>query len=1163
MNPLNLYYTLRAYVDSYAGILGRRFLALVWLIALAIIIWFYGSYVGFGSFQPLAPEKNRLIAIGVVFVGWLGWVIWSWFRRDRADKAMIDAVAGDGERQAAAEARAEVDVLRGRLKEAMALLRKVVRRRFGTVYELPWYLVMGAPGSGKTTSIVNSGLKFPLGEGLGAEPVRGVGGTRNCNWWFAEEAILIDTAGRYTTQGDARGLDKAGWHGFLKLLRKHRRAQPLNGVVVTLSIADLLDRDPDEQLAEVRAVRQRLSEMDEVFAARVPVYLVLTKADLLDGFVPFFDGLARTEREQVWGMTFDLPLSQTGTEVPDAFVSEFELLRGRVGAMLMERLQQEPDIEERGRIFRLPAQLARLRDPMREVLTELCSGSKLVSAPLVRGVYLASGTQGLEDMPVPVTAAAGRSARTLKRSYFLSRLFAGVIFEEAALVARDKRLTGRRLMLRRVAAGAAACAVALVFAGWTAAFLHNRAAINEADAASARYAALAKDIPVRNVADEEFLRVLPALDALRQAEAGFEATRALPIDFGLDQREKIAGNHRLAYARALNALLLPRLMVHLQNELRRADRPAGETFDTLKLYAMLGGLGPVDPDYAANRAARIFAALYPGDGNTGTREALTAHVEAMVERPIAPIQPDARLVADARAKVRGIQPAERVLDVLAARPEVAALPAWRPADAAGVVGSPAFARRSGAAMSDGVEGLYTKNGFQAAVLLGIGSAAEAVAKEYWVRGEPAAAAPAPYDVAKAATQLYFARFEETWRTTLADIEVRPAPDLAGMTETARLLAAEPRPIEALARSVADATDLRAVPLALPAEASLGSFVTSANAAPAGLPFDASTVPDPYADLREALVAPKDGKSRIEAIAPLVDGLYGQLSRATSSSAEVAQIFDVDGQLVAANQALLAETRRLPEPVGRWTGSLAAGVDALAVKTARNSLDAAWQGDGAKVCQAAIAGRYPFDRNTDRDVAMDDFIRVFGPNGTFEKFEARLAPFVDRTGGEWRWKGALGTGGLRDEALDSFELAGRIRQAFFPSGEKPAIRLDITPVSLADAANAVVLEIDGSRVVYFHGPIQPKSITWPATTGDSSLARVVFQPGGWEKALSRGGPWSALRLFDEARIKQEGPDRFRATFDASGASAAFNVQVGSIINPFATGALSRFRCPTRL
>src|SRR3978361_2565886 len=91
------------------------------------------------------------------------------------------------------------------------------------------------PGGGNTTALVTCGLKFPLADKEGPTALRGVGGTRNCEWWFTDDAVLIDTAGRYTTQDSQAEVDKAGWLGFLGLLKKHRRRQTNTGGTVARS----------------------------------------------------------------------------------------------------------------------------------------------------------------------------------------------------------------------------------------------------------------------------------------------------------------------------------------------------------------------------------------------------------------------------------------------------------------------------------------------------------------------------------------------------------------------------------------------------------------------------------------------------------------------------------------------------------------------------------------------------------------------------------------------------------------------------------------------------------------------------------------------------------------------------------------------------------------
>ena len=128
--------------------------------------------------------------------------------------------------------------MREKLTTALTLLKKASGAR-GYLYEQPWYAIIGPPGAGKTTALLNAGLTFPLAAEMGQSAVAGVGGTRMCDWWFTEDAVLIDTAGRYTTQDSDAAVDKAGWDGFLDLLKRTRARQPLNGVMVAIALSDI------------------------------------------------------------------------------------------------------------------------------------------------------------------------------------------------------------------------------------------------------------------------------------------------------------------------------------------------------------------------------------------------------------------------------------------------------------------------------------------------------------------------------------------------------------------------------------------------------------------------------------------------------------------------------------------------------------------------------------------------------------------------------------------------------------------------------------------------------------------------------------------------------------------------------------------------------------
>jgi type VI secretion system protein ImpL len=303
-------------------VFNRWVLMAVLLLAVSLVVWIAGPLIGLTdragrSWFPLEPERARWITIAAI-AALMGIVVaWRAWRAKRGNAAVVNQLMAQpaGDRKEAESA--DMLAVRQRFEKALLTLR---RARFGAgggvlagwkaklngryLYELPWYLIIGAPGSGKTTALRHSGLKFPLADVAGEDAIRGVGGTRNCDWWFTDQAVLIDTAGRFTTQDSDRENDRSTWSGFLAMLKRTRPRQPLNGVLVTVSVSDLLTRTLAERRQYAATVRQRLQELHEGLGIHFPIYLLVTKADLLAGFTDYFATLDKDQRATPWGATF-------------------------------------------------------------------------------------------------------------------------------------------------------------------------------------------------------------------------------------------------------------------------------------------------------------------------------------------------------------------------------------------------------------------------------------------------------------------------------------------------------------------------------------------------------------------------------------------------------------------------------------------------------------------------------------------------------------------------------------------------------------------------------------------------------------------------------------------------------------------------------------------
>jgi type VI secretion system protein ImpL len=364
---------------------------------------------------------------------------------------LLERIAGsDADSAADGRVAKELETLRARFQQAAANLEDTrfpnPDGRPRAVEELPWYVMIGAPGSGKTTALLNSGLRFPLyTKDSGGASVPGVGGTRNCDWWFADEAVLLDTAGRYTTQESDRKADAAAWHGFLALLKQFRPDRPLNGALVTVSVLDLMLWSKKERARFAAHTRMRLAEMYAALDQRFPVYVVVTKMDLLAGFVEFFGDYDHTARMQVWGTTFDHGINPALIAQP--YANDFAALEQRLGAEMLARLHEEPDLQRRAAIYRFPQQFHCV-GPLIGELLGLAFGTQVNHLPLqLRGVYFTSGTQ--EGNPIDrVLAAMARTFRLERnttalmsgtgKSYFLTRLLRDVVFPEQGLAAVEQ-----------------------------------------------------------------------------------------------------------------------------------------------------------------------------------------------------------------------------------------------------------------------------------------------------------------------------------------------------------------------------------------------------------------------------------------------------------------------------------------------------------------------------------------------------------------------------------------------------------------------------------------------------------------------------------------------------------------------------------------------------
>ena len=1167
-------------------------LSFLGILLLSLVVWFEAPLLAFNGREPFASSDARWTIIAILFLLWAGYFGWRYASARIANNKLMQSVAGEdaatpAPAPGAKESAAELAVIGKRMQEAMAILRKTkTGGKKGGLYQLPWYMFIGAPGTGKTTALVHSGLKFPLAESMGAAAIGGVGGTRNCDWWFTDDAVLLDTAGRYTTQDSHADADKAAWTGFLQLLRKHRRRRPINGVIVALSVADLLQDNEAGRQAQARAIRERLKELHDKLGVRFPVYVMVTKVDLLAGFMEYFDSLGREERAQVWGMTFPLDAA-TKAEAPlDLFAGEFALLEQQLQDRVLARMQQERDVQKRALIYGFPQQFAGVGDVLGGFLNDVFEASRYEQQPLLRGVYFSSGTQ--EGSPIDrvmsaMAASFGLDRQVLPpngpsgRSYFLTNLLQQVIFPEAELAGVNRGLERRRRWLQWGAAIGVAVLFVLLGAGMLTSYLRNQAYVDDLAQRSDAIAKTAAALP----AQSGMLPLIPLLDAMRDLPGGYgEREQGAPwlMRFGLYQGDKLGEGAQLAYRNMLQQALLPRIQQRMESQLRRSSANNPEyLYEVLRVYLMLGDAAHFDAESVAAWVSYDNDRNLAGASDEQKRD-LSSHVLALLasyQGGGALPQLDAQLISDTRLALARMPLQQRTYNRIKRQLAREKLPEFTVVAAGGRDAPAVFVRRSGEPLTRGIAGMYSVAG-HAKFLDLAGKAMADVAKERWVLAQQEASAVAnAQQMQESLLQMYYTEYIAQWDALLADVTVAPFGNLEQGARVTNMLSGAASPLRIfmlaaskettldgakggnggkLAASVTDAVKGKLDAYREKLESAIGAGAEPATqAAKPQNPVDAH-----FDDLHKMVAGTP---------AP-IDQVLGMLK-------DVALYLDAAGAAKRSGTPpppgdalakVKLEAQGKPAPLGEVLKSVDGSGAGLTSGSERERLNSLWTAGPAQFCRQAVAGRYPLSRSAAQDVTADDFGKFFAPGGMVDDFfQKNLAQYVDMGGARWRWRPTANNGslGIGQPVLDEFQRAAQIRDAFFASGARQAsMRFDLKPAAIDSAITKLTLDLDG-QVLNVVPAAPGMAFQLPSGKG-SGQAALNAEPVSARSSLRTEGPWAWFRMLDKASVEPSAQgERYKVTFDLDGRKAALDMTASSVVNPFKRSTLEQFRCVDKL
>ncbi len=655
---------------SLQHLLTHRLLwGLIGVTALSCVLWMLGPLWSWGDTRPLEPVFPRQLAVGLLYFCWVLFqfipAIWrGWFNSKLLNRLQ------EMSHEEASDRQATETLLTQRFSEAALRLKRtqfgrrhqkswLARFQSHYLYQLPWYVMIGAPGAGKTTALLNAGLEFPLTDSLGKEAVRGVGGTRHCDWWFTDSAVLIDTAGRYALQESQRARDGAEWHNFIKLLKRYRTRQPINGVIMTISVADLLTDSAEARHAQASALRSRMVELHQQTGIHFPVYVMVTKTDLLKGFMSFYGNLSKPQRDAIWGFTFPWePGKPHKDDWHRSFSERFQQLEQRLQQQLADVMAGERDLTQRADSFLFPQEFGSLRPLLNEYLDVVFSRHQDEIAWSARGLFFTSGTQeGLpfdrimgelnRKLQLPHTGESSLAAwdsvnrsnpipGTKGQSFFIRDLLSDLVFRESGLAGSNRHWEYRNRLLHWIGYGALTGALVLLSGLWLTSYVQNQRYLDQVAARIGPITAQSQQVihqPADNIFD-----LLPFLNNLVKLPLSVHFSLDNPpltMRAGLYRGNQVSDAAWVLYQNALKSLLLPRVAQQITNLLR--DDPGTDndySRNALRAYQMLYQPRNYDGEFLRGWLMQNLQRTLPDNVSARDLQQLDWHLSQLLDQQI-------------------------------------------------------------------------------------------------------------------------------------------------------------------------------------------------------------------------------------------------------------------------------------------------------------------------------------------------------------------------------------------------------------------------------------------------------------------------------------------------------------------------------------------------
>nr|WP_275664523.1 type VI secretion system membrane subunit TssM [Vibrio tubiashii] len=1146
-------------------------------ILLNVAIWWAGPWLEIRGTKPLETLMARGMASALfILLSLSGWGIWQWRKlqgfksqQKREEQLKLDPITVYEERQ-------EVE-----LNDVMQEMKQSLNTR-NYLYSLPWYLVLGLENAGKTSLINRSGQNFALSSVMRASGQKSEN-PYSFDWWIGDESVLIDPDGELLTQGNRNEdndgeLERRLWLNFVNWLEKTRSRRPLNGIVLALDVSHLATSTASERKAYANLLRARIRELMETLATRLPVYITLTKLDLLYGFEPFFKHYSKSQRDEVLGFTFSLESVDNLDHWLEEFSKDYGQFVSKINELFPHAVAEPLEQEERDAIYSFTRQMSGLQDILKEFFQDALSSDQFSTSALVRGAYFTSVyQQGVPSNAFGDSASrryglshAVNKAQNAKNStvYFTQQLFSNIIYPEAGLASDNFRVAKHKRRLMGLSFTACMVATVLLVGTWHRYYLAN---VNQSDAVLAKVNEYKAQYP-SNLSLASQKDILEPLNKIRQATLEFGFFREKPryiSDFGLYQGHTIGPMVEDTYLNLLENRFLPLLMADVVVALEQADNEE-EKLAVLRVYRMMVDKSGRYKDYVLDYFGKYWQSAFAGQKQV--QGELLDHLDyAMRHTDLAGareqgdefaervMKPYDRTIASVQAELSTMPNDQRVYRNLKLNAQTVLGPAISIRNLVGPIFDIVFEERV-ANSSLYIPQMLTKEGFESYFMPRSESVSELALIDSWVLGQSKTAQFSEADkqvLREKIRNLYVADYVNTWRAALNDIDMKYFGDINDAVMVLENLTGNVEPMQRLLRTLENNTQVIA---GLDPDSDAGEELLKSAKYKV-----ASSIQSPFAELNLMLKPVGDQPAYINEVLASVDELKTYLKAIQESPDVGMAALDATKarvKLVSADPiyTLKRISSGLPRPLDSMVAKLADESWYVVKQEAIKHLEVRWYEDVYKPYYTKLASRYPFNTQSKKDVALEDFESFFAPKGTLDNFyNNQLKVFIEENIAVDEYDTAQSI--IRPEVLAQIEQAQRIRQAFFNRKGILDVNFSVEPLQLSGNKRRSVLNVDGQYLTYSHGPREGVELIWPNTLRDSAVSKVTLVPTKSNlspRSINIKGPWAFFRLLEEGNVMSASKTSVDYRFAVDGGDMIYRINAESDANPFTERLFKSFK-----